>query len=88
MFIKKLDNFIFIAPSKRRTKKYDVYTKEGRYITSFGSIFHEHFFDKIGYYKALNHGDPNRRRLYRLRHKNDYYDNPKYPSFYSWHFLW
>lgn len=88
MFIKKLYNFEFRAPSRRRGKKYDVYDEEGRYITSFGSLAHQHFFDRIGAYKELNHNDPNRRRLYRLRHKNDNYNDPAYSSFYSWHFLW
>lgn len=88
MFIKKLYDFEFRAPSRRRGKKYDVYYKDGRYITSFGSLKHQHYYDHIGAYDYLNHNDPNRRRLYRLRHKNDNYNDPNYPSFYSWHFLW
>jgi hypothetical protein len=88
MFIKKLYNFEFRAPSRRRGKKYDVYDENGRYITSFGSLAHQQFHDRIGAYKHLDSNDPNRRRLYRLRHKNDNYNDPAYPSFYSWHFLW
>jgi hypothetical protein len=88
MFIKKMYHFEFHAPSKRKNKKYDVYDENGRYITSFGSLLHQHFRDRIGYYKQLDHNDPNRRRLYRLRHKNDNYNDPTYAGFYSWHFLW
>ncbi len=68
MLRKTLDGFIFVAPSKRKGKKYDVYKKNGDYITSFGARGYEHYKDKIGYYRSWNHGDENRRRLYYARH--------------------
>jgi hypothetical protein len=69
MFTKIKDGFIFIAPSKRKGKKYDVYdNKTKKYITSFGGLGYEHYFDKIGYYNNKNHLDKSRRKLYFNRH--------------------
>ena len=68
MFQVKKDGFIFVAPSKHKGKKYDVYNKYGYYVTSFGSINYQHYKDRIGYYKSLNHYDKERRRLYYARH--------------------
>ena len=93
-----------IEPSTKENKKYDVYlvfnNKEmgigvlkdnefvKRYLLSFGSKQHEHFNDKIGYYKNLNHNDKERRKRYRARHKNDNIDDPNYAGFWSWNYLW
>lgn len=87
-FIKKKDNFIFVAPSKRIGKKYDVYDLKKKYVTSFGSINHEHYRDKIGYYKKLNHYDKDRRFRYRQRHINDYISDPSKAGYFAWKYLW
>lgn len=68
MWKKKKDSYIFVAPSKRKGKKYDVYDKLGYYITSFGSIGYQHYNDRIGYYKSMNHNDRERRKRYYDRH--------------------
>jgi hypothetical protein len=52
--------FTFKAPSKRKNKKYDVYYDD-IYLTSFGQLPYEHYEDKIGYYRDLNHYDKKRR---------------------------
>ena len=88
VFYRKMDGYIFKAPSKKMTAKYDVYdAKTGDYITSFGSIFYMQYKDRIGYYKILDHGDLNRRHNYLRRHSNDY-NVPPYPSYFSKVYLW
>lgn len=82
-----------VHPSKQKTKKYDVFLdagggKFGKYVTSYGSRAHEHYKDYFGYYKAKDHLNSDRRRLYRLRHAKDNIDNPNYAGFWSYNFLW
>lgn len=94
MFIKRLKNYDFVAPSKRKLKKYDVYSsKSGEYIASFGAIHpdgqpYEQYFDKIGFYEDYDHNDKERRRLYRLRHAKDDISDKTSPAYFSWFFLW
>lgn len=94
MFIRRIKNWVFVAPSKRKLKKYDVYSsKTGEYITSFGAIHplgqpYEQYFDKISFYKDYNHENKERRKLYRLRHKNDKLSDKTSAGFFSWFFLW
>jgi len=76
-----------ITPSNRNHKKYDVY-KGDRYITSFGDVRYEHYYDKLGFYSNLDHLDSQRRRLYRTRHARDNIDNPNYAGYWSWKYLW
>ena len=52
--------------STRKNKKYDVF-KNNKYLLSFGSKNHEHYYDKIGFYKNLNHLDNKRRENYYKR---------------------
>lgn len=78
------------APSKTENKKYDIF-KDDKKILSFGDRRYSHYTDKLGYYKHLDHNDKDRRKLYRIRHKEDkgvVLNSPKYPGFFSWHFLW
>lgn len=86
--IKHLDNLIFVAPSRRENKKYDVYDNNHKYITSFGDVRYAHYKDKIGYYKHLNHHNINRRRLYKLRHANDYINDKTKAGYYAMKYLW
>lgn len=87
----KKSDFIFVAPSKYKQKKYDAYTKDGEYITSFGAIKkngtpYDQYKDKIGYYSMYDHKDKKRRDNYYKRHNKNY---PKYsPDWFSKKFLW
>jgi hypothetical protein len=87
-FTKKLDNFIFKAPSKRQYKKYDVYDLNNNYITSFGDNRYEQFKDRIGFYSNKDHNDNKRRNLYRLRHSKDNLTNTKSAGYFSFYYLW
>lgn len=81
------DNFIFVASTGDSKKKYHVYTlKEHEYITSFGDKRYQQYYDKIGHYKALNHKDKNRRRLYYLRHGKQ--TEPLSAKYFSHNYLW
>jgi hypothetical protein len=90
MFIKRVDNYIFVAPAvRRKNKKYDAYTLDGEYITSFGALNYQHYRDdKIGYYKDLSHNDKIRRDRYRKRHMHDNLDNPYSAGYLSMYYLW
>jgi hypothetical protein len=78
---------IYFMVSKNPLKKYDAYDKKtNKKIASFGSRLHEHFFDKIQAFSALNHLDKERRRRYYLRHGKK---ATKYsPKWFSHHMLW
>lgn len=94
VFQKVVNNWLFIAPSFKPLKKYDVYNnRTGDYITSFGAIkkngeVYEIYDDKIGYYDKFSHYDLKRRQRYRNRHKKDPYNIINTPAFFSWYFLW
>ena len=68
-------------------KKYKVITPKGR-IIYFGNKNYSQFNDKIGHYKDKNNNDPERRRLYRIRHRNDNLNDKESAGYYSWHYLW
>lgn len=87
-FEKKLDNYIFRAPSKRQYKKYDVYDLKNNYITSFGDIRYQQFKDRIGYYSHKDNNDPKRREAYKKRHMNDNLNDRKSAGYFSWVYLW
>ena len=89
----KLDNFIFVAPSKKRLKKYDVYDIKNNYITSFGAIKetgepYEQFKDIIGYYSDYNHNDKKRKDLYYKRHGDKNKAERLSPKWFSHNYLW
>ena len=79
--------YIFVAPSKRRYKKYDAYREnDAKYITSFGDNRYKNYFDKIGHYSKLNHYDEKRKQLYYKRHgKTADFESAKW---FSHKFLW
>tara|TARA_R110000822_G_scaffold65722_8_gene160862 strand:- start:205 stop:504 length:300 start_codon:yes stop_codon:yes gene_type:complete len=58
-------------PSKSKTKKYNVYVKDGSKIKqiSFGQKGMGQYKDKGGTYKSLDHGDKKRRASYLSRAK-------------------
>ena len=55
-----------IEPSYRPDKKIDVYTKEGRYITSIGARGYDDFGSYLNQYGPAYANE--RRRLYKIRH--------------------
>jgi len=61
------DDYIF-RPSKRKNKKYDVFTLNNEYITSFGDKRYQQYYDHIGFYKDLNHYNKERQYRYFKRH--------------------
>lgn len=80
----KKDGYVF-RKSTRKNKKYDAF-KDGKYITSFGSRFHEHYNDRIGLWSHKDHNDKERKRLYYARHgRNAKKDTAKY---FSHKYLW
>lgn len=83
------------APSTSKDKKYDLLDLQGNKILSFGSLQMEHYKDKLGYYKKLNHLDPKRRKSYLARSAgiinkdgNFTKDDPESPNFWSRRYLW
>ena len=92
------DGFIFVAPSKHKLKKYDVYdAKTQNYITSFGALYPDgkpmdQFHDSIGHYSQANTNDPKRRELYDGRHKKEYnmssFKNKTSAGYFAKHYLW
>lgn len=75
---------IFI--SDRFPKKYFAQKDNGKKIY-FGDIRYQHYKDKMGYYFVLDHKDPERRRLFKLRHENT--RKIKYsPSWFADKILW
>mgnify|MGYP003338381881 CR=1 FL=1 len=86
MFVKKIKNYTFVAPSKYKYKKYDVY-KDGHYIVSFGDARYQHYKDIIGAYDFLDHNDPIRRKLFKQRHSQRLNDLES-ATWFSDKFLW
>tara|TARA_E500000318_G_scaffold111297_4_gene129361 strand:- start:865 stop:1119 length:255 start_codon:yes stop_codon:yes gene_type:complete len=56
--------------SKAKNKKYSVYVmKDGKKkLLNFGDSRYQQFKDKIGFYKSLDHNDPERKKRYYKRH--------------------
>ena len=80
-------NYTAVAPSRVKDKKYDIY-KNGKYLLSFVSRIYQQYYDQIGFYRYLDHRDEYRRLLYRVRHKKDHIDDPNYPGYWSYWYLW
>ena len=91
-FYKKNFKIIEFKKSKVKHKKYAVILQNKdtskKYTMNFGDKRFQHYYDRIGLYSDLNHGDNNRRLLYRKRHKNTYDPKIYSPAYFSWKFLW
>ena len=80
--------------SKSKGKMYNAILKNkntNRFIrVPFGSSDYENYTDKTGLnlYPHLIHGDKNRRRLYRARHKGFLKDGYYSAGWFSWFILW
>ena len=80
-----------IRVSRDPISKYEaiLYNPETKRINKvpFGDKRYEQYHDKLGFYSNLDHNDPERRRLYRLRHGHE--PRPKYSAaWFAWNFLW
>ena len=80
--------------SKTKHKKYDailvnMYTGRTRKV-AFGDKREEHYKDQVhlGLYKYLDHGDQERKRLYRARHKHNLKKGYYSAGWFSYYFLW
>ena len=71
--------------SIRKNKKYDVY-KDNKYLLSFGSKINQQYYDKIGFYKNLNHLDNKRRDNYYKRFGKK--AKPDTAKWFSHNYLW
>ncbi len=83
--------------SNAKNKKYSVYVmKNGKKkLIHFGDSNMEHFKDKLGEYKHLDHNDPIRRKSYLARAKgirdkqgNLTYNDRNSANYYSIRYLW
>ena len=64
----EVDGVIFyVKKSDRKNKKYDVFDCNYMYITSYGDLSNDHYYDAFGEYKHLNHYNILRRNNYRQR---------------------
>lgn len=78
----KKDGFEFLK-STRQNKKYMV--RVNNKLVHFGDKRYEHYKDKIGLYKNLDHGDITRKKAYYARHgKAEKYS----PKWFSHKYLW
>ena len=81
-------HIVHFYPSNRENKKYKAQVfKDGQKIGTyhFGDKRYEHFKDKIGLYKDLNHNDKDRRRLYQARHKEGLFPSS---AWFAYNLLW
>jgi hypothetical protein len=91
-YSKKDYKLIGYRKSKRKNAKYDAIleqkkTKKLKYVP-FGAIGYSHFRDLTGLNLYQTHNDPNRRRLYRARHKKDLKTGYYSPGYFSYFVLW
>ena len=67
---------LILSPSRNQSKKYDAFeiTKDGniKFLTSFGARRYQHYYDRLGFFKDLNHNDKKRKANYYKRHNKDY----------------
>lgn len=86
-----------VKKSKMKGKKYLVIFEYKNKVNkvNFGSINHEHYFDKFKMYSNLNHNDKKRRESFRKRFKGIKLKNgelainsPLSGSYWSYRYLW
>ena len=92
------DNYLlFTIPNNKKKYRVDIFDDKLQKIKTvyFGAKNYEQYFDKIGYYTDLNHGDNKRRLNYRRRHGKilNKDGKPSYtiqftPAWFSWNILW
>ncbi len=65
-------------------------TVDGR-VVHFGALGYEHYRDRTGLYRSLDHGDPARRASYIARHRGGdgaAISDPTKPAFHALNVLW
>ena len=95
-YSKREYKFLRFEKSKRKGKKYDAIleNKETKreVRVPFGAIGYEQYKDStgLGLYSKDDHGDKNRKRLYRQRHSKEKPSFREYysPGLFSWFRLW
>jgi hypothetical protein len=89
---KKEYNLLGYRKSKRKNKKYDAELKNiktGKIVyVSFGDTRFENYRDLTGLNLYKTHNDPERRRLYRIRHKKHLKQGFYSPGWFSLNVLW
>ena len=85
----KVGKYNYEKSTKPDKKLMVVVEKDGKKRTiHFGARDMGHYFDKTGIWKSKDHGDKDRRRRYKSRHKvyikSGYYS----PGYFSMKFLW
>jgi hypothetical protein len=60
----------YIYISDKPNKKYYALVKNKKIY--FGDSKYQHYKDKLGFYKYLDHNDKDRKKRYYLRHPKDY----------------
>lgn len=84
MYIGDFKNYPIYVSDRNLKKYYAVVNGKKIY---FGDIRYQQYYDKMGYYKILNHKDPIRRNSFWARH---YKSRNKVgtPGWFSLHVLW
>lgn len=85
--------FVGFEVSKAKNKKYTAFLKNlinNKLVkVNFGDKRYEQFKDAVlGVYSNKNHYDPNRRRLYRMRHLKDLKKGYYSAGYFSYYYLW
>ena len=74
--------------STTKNKKYDAILADGTRVP-FGDTRYQHYHDKIGLYRHLDHNDPKRRENFRRRHgAQGFHQRKNSPAFFAWNYLW
>ena len=89
------DKLEFQKANPKTKKKYEVaitfkdHPSKKPKTVRFGSIEHEHYKDRIGFFSHLDHNDDQRRKLFYTRFKGLMKKSKKYsPMYFSAKFLW
>lgn len=93
-YSKKNYKLLGFKKSDRKNKKYYAILEnklnKSLVKVHFGHPSYQHYRDITGLtdYTHLNHNDPERRRLYRMRHNRDIKDGYYSPGFFAYYYLW
>ena len=76
-----------IFVSDKKEKKYYAVGPHSKKKIYFGSATYQQYHDKMGHYKHLDHGDKERRRLFKARHNKNRHKVGS-PAWFSSNILW
>jgi len=77
-----------LYPSTVKGKRYTVYVPQSRTSLGKGDKQVKVDFGSSEHDNYTIHKDPERKRLYQIRHKNDHINDPYSAGFWSWWVLW